>query len=310
MNASPAKHLIIAGVTRAGTTSLFNYLADHPGIQRSTIKETRFFLDHDELRRMHCYEEGLDAYATYFPHCPADAVRLEATPDYVFRPVVAQRIAQSLPDVHVVVILREPISRLISWRRYAIQNGLLDPGTTLAEYVDQQFDAERDDLSTEKLPQHLRSLCEGRYARYLGPWVDAFGPSRLTVCNYRDLLDDPAAVTARICDQAGLDHGFYDNYVFEVHNASRRVRWPRVHGAYRSLIWRVKPLVHDKPAVRAAMRGVRRTTDTLLGRAGSAKQQADPGNLLSKADWDRLEAYYAKEPEALARLLGLPGWTW
>ena len=307
MNAKAAKHLIIAGVTRAGTTSLYNYLADHPAVQRSTIKETRFFLDHDELKRMHRFEEGLDAYGKFFPACPADAVRLEATPDYVFRPAVAQRIAGSLPDVHVVVILREPIGRLISWRRYAIQNGLLDAGTTLADYINQLFEAEAAD---ETPPQHMRALREGRYARSLGPWVEAFGPARLTVCNYRELLDDPATVTRRVCDSVSIDPGFYNSYTFDVHNASRRVRWPRIHTAYRSLIWRIKPHVHDKPSVRAVLRGIRRSTDTLLGRAGRGKGRPDPGDCLTDADRDRLEAYYRQEPGKLAKVLGRSDWVW
>lgn len=307
MNKNPAKHLIIAGVTRAGTTSLYNYLASHPAIHGSTIKETRFFLDHDELKRMHRFEDGLGAYENYFPGCPADAVRLEATPDYIFRPAVAQRITDSLPDVHVVVILREPITRLISWRRYAIQNGLLDAGTSLAEYIRVQLDAED---SGDDLPQHMRSLHEGCYSRYLEPWVQAFGSDRLTVCNYRELLDDPAGVTRRICDNVGIDPAFYDNYTFDIHNASRRVRWPRIHRAYRSLIWRLKPHVHDKPAVRAALRGVRRSTDALLGRAGREKGGADPSDSLTDADREKLEAYYRREHADLAKVLGLSDWVW
>jgi sulfotransferase family protein len=313
MNQAPAKHLIVAGVTRAGTTSLFNYLADHPAIQRSTIKETRFFMDHNGLKRLHRFEEGVKAYGNYFPDCPADAVRLEATPDYLYRPAVASRIADSLPDVRVVVILREPIGRLISWRRYAIQNGLLDPGTTLTDYIQKQFEAEASGASGasgETLPQHMRSLQEGRYSQCLGAWVDAFGPSRLLVCNYRDLLDDPADVTRRICDSVGVDPGFYDSYTFDVHNASRRVRWPRVHAAYRSLIWRIKPHVHDKPAARAALRGVRRSADTLLGRSGQGKGKPDASDVLSDADRCRLEDYYRQEPTELARILKLSRWVW
>lgn len=308
MNASPAKYLIIAGTTRAGTTSLFNYLGDHPRVQRSTIKETRFFLDSDELKRLHRYEEGLDAYGTFFPDCPANAVRLEATPDYLYRPAVAERIAKSLPGACVVVILREPIGRLISWRRYAIQNGLLDPNTTLTDYIQTQFDTEATGGS---LPQHLRSLQEGRYARFLTPWVEAFDRSRLIVCNYRDLLANPAEVTRRICDGVGIDPAYYNNYTFGIHNESRSVRWPRVQSAYRSLIWRIKPYVHDKPAIRAMLRKLRRSTDTALGRTGQrAGTTPDPGGVLTDHDRHRLDDYYRQEPAALARMLDLPGWQW
>jgi len=304
----PAKHLVIAGVTRAGTTSLFHYLGDHPGVQRSTIKETRFFLESDELKRLHRYEEGLGAYAGFFPDCSADAVRLEATPDYFYCPAAPRRIAEMLTEACIVVILREPIARLISWRRYAIQNGLLDPDTTVADYIQTQFDAES---TGGKPPQHLRSLREGRYAQYLVPWVEAFDRSRLIVRNYRDLLSNPAEVTRSICAGVGIDPAFYDGYAFGIHNESRRVRWPRLHAAYRSLIWRIKPHIHDKPAARAALRALRRSTDTALGRRGGAVENTpDPGGELTDPDRRRLEDYYRREPADLARLLDLPGWEW
>lgn len=307
MNAAPAQHLIIAGVTRAGTTSLYNYLADHPRTARSTIKETRFFLDHDELKRLHRFEEGIQAYEGFFRGCPPDAVRLEATPDYVYRPAVATRIDETLPDARIVAILRDPIARLISWRRYAIQNGLLDPDTTLADYIRIQFQAE---ASGESLPQHMRALREGRYARFLAPWLETFGKDRLIVVNYRDLMDNPAGVTREICERTGIDPGFYNDYAFDIHNASRRVRWPRLHAAYRSLIWRVKPHVHDKPAARAALRGLRRSTDALLGRSGNRASGGDPGDVLTDEDRRRLEGYYQNEPAELAGLLGRADWLW
>ncbi len=308
MSATPTKHLIIAGVTRAGTTSLYNYLSEHSRIQRSTIKETRFFLDTDELKRMHRYEEGIDAYQSFFPNCPIDTVRLEATPDYLYCPVAAERIARSLPRARVVFILREPIDRLISWRRYAIQNGLLSPDTTLAKYIKLQAGAQDPN---EHPPQHLRALTEGRYSRFLQPWLDAFDPSQLQVINYRDLLSDPARVVRDICQGVGIDPGCYDGYYFGVFNESRPVRWPRVQSAYRRLIWRVKPFVHDRPAARGVLRKLRRSTDTLMGRRGQAGPSPnDPGDLLSDNDRRWLEDYYRDEPKALANMLGLSKWTW
>ncbi len=310
MNDNPAKHLIIAGVTRAGTTSLFNYLADHPDVQRASIKETRFFMDTDELKRLHRFEEGLDVYDNYFRGSfrgNFGGVRLEASPDYLYCPAAAQRIAESLPDVYIVLILREPIARLISWRRYAIQNGLLDPGTTLTQYIQQQFDAQASDASP---PQHLRALAEGRYTQYLQPWLDAFGPDQRIVCNYRDLIDDPSSLTKRICQHIGIDPAYYDGYDFDIHNASTQVRFPKLHGAYRSLIWRLKPHVHDRPAARSALRSVRRMTDALLGRSGKARNQHDPGGDLSDTDRARLEAYYHDQPEQLRTQLGLTNWDW
>lgn len=314
MNPTPdtprAKHLVIAGVTRAGTTSLYQYLGDHPDICASTIKETRFFMDTDELRRMHRYEDGPGLYENFFVGCPTNAVRLEATPDYVYCPAAATRIDESLREVQVVIILREPIGRLVSWHRYAIQNGLLDPGTSLSEYIESQLDADTSS-GDHTPPQHERALQEGCYSHYLPIWIDTFGKDRLSVINYRELLSNPATVIHRLCKRVSIDAGFYDGYDFKVHNESRPVRWPGIHSAYRSLIWRIKPYIHDKPATRALLRRVRRTTDTALGRTG--KKVAIPatsGSELTATDRQRLESYFRDEPTKIASLLDLPEWRW
>src|SRR4028119_1824807 len=71
-------NLIIAGVAKAGTTSLFNYLAQHPEVFPSDVKETRYF---DALR----FGEQLDPlerYAEYFRRRTSERYAVEATPSY------------------------------------------------------------------------------------------------------------------------------------------------------------------------------------------------------------------------------------
>ena len=82
---SDHRFLIIGGTSKAGTTSVFNYLASHPQICASEEKETRFFLDLDyplpsELRSE---REGALAYLRFFVEAQrqsGEAWKLEATP--------------------------------------------------------------------------------------------------------------------------------------------------------------------------------------------------------------------------------------
>lgn len=74
------RHAVIAGANKCGTTSLFRYLAAHPVVRGSRIKETGFFLSNDA--------EQPDALETYLQHFgPAaargDAVLLDGTPHYL-----------------------------------------------------------------------------------------------------------------------------------------------------------------------------------------------------------------------------------
>src|SRR3712207_1668459 len=98
-NVKEHSYLIIGGTTKAATTSLFSYLADHPQICASSLKESRFFLDADYPVSSKCrFEDGLDKYDELFQHCRDDRLlRLEATPDYLYSAATPQKIKFSLP---------------------------------------------------------------------------------------------------------------------------------------------------------------------------------------------------------------------
>jgi len=99
---SQGRYLIIGGTTKAGTTSLHAYLNDHPQVCASSIKETRFFLDRDyPLEAKYRSDDGLEYYEEYFAHRGAAAVRVEATPDYLYSPGTAARLAAALPQAAI-----------------------------------------------------------------------------------------------------------------------------------------------------------------------------------------------------------------
>jgi hypothetical protein len=103
---------IIAGVQKGGTTALFDYLGDMPGLALSRVKETHFF--DDDARDWARPDYG--DYHALFP--PADGrLRGEATPIYLYWPGSLERIAAYNPAVRLIVMLRDPVKRAWShWR--------------------------------------------------------------------------------------------------------------------------------------------------------------------------------------------------
>lgn len=108
---------ILIGETKCGTTSLFNYLIEHPKVMDTlgngedydssyATKELRFL---DKF-----YDRGWDWYFSCFPETKPDEVTGEATPMYMYRTQVARRLKEHLPDVKLLVLLRNPVDRLIS----------------------------------------------------------------------------------------------------------------------------------------------------------------------------------------------------
>jgi hypothetical protein len=107
---------IIIGAMKSGTTSLYNYLVQHPNVLKGAKKEIHFF-DWQ-------YEKGLPYYRSQFPTQPYkifmrsfrkyEFICGEASPYYFFHPHVARRVAQDLPHVKLIAILRNPVDRAYS----------------------------------------------------------------------------------------------------------------------------------------------------------------------------------------------------
>ena len=106
---------LILGAQKAGTVSLYRYLASHPSIVPAHRKEIGFF-DQDTL-----FARGPDWYHSQFPAKASlgDRVTFEATPEYLYYPTVASRLFSYDPDIKLIVLLRNPIPRAISaWNMY------------------------------------------------------------------------------------------------------------------------------------------------------------------------------------------------
>jgi len=110
-------NFIVIGAMKAGTTSLFQYLKLHPEISMSKIKETNFFVDSH-------FSKGIEWYKNQFPN--DNKVKGEACTNYTKYPVnkgVPERIYQTVPDVKLIYILRDPIERLLSQVHHSILKG-------------------------------------------------------------------------------------------------------------------------------------------------------------------------------------------
>lgn len=125
-------NLIIAGVGKAGTTSLFSYLSKHPDICTSNIKETHYFsplIDDKEL-------QPIDDYKKYFCHCDDHRYILEATPRYFYGGVkVARAIYERLGPIKIILVFRDPVNRLFSFYKHLKGTAWIPKSISFDEYV-------------------------------------------------------------------------------------------------------------------------------------------------------------------------------
>jgi len=104
----PLPDFIVAGVQKGGTTFLYQEMLRHPEIKGSLTKEVHFFDAN--------FGRGVDWYSGMFPRSSprSKVIRGEASPAYIFHPDGVRRIAETLPDVRLIVVLRDPVQRALS----------------------------------------------------------------------------------------------------------------------------------------------------------------------------------------------------
>ena len=208
--------LIIGGQPKAGTSSLFHWLSQHPDVEPSKVKEVRFFLDLNYPLPSGSRYDGTNVqrYRKFFSDVSGARVLLDSSPDYLYSKNALQ-IRKAIPNARLVFIVRDPVERIVSWYKFAAQIGRLKTGMSFEEYVDYQL----KHRVTAETPIHLRALEQNRVEKYLTPFLDRFGDDCL-VLDFADLKADPRAVVKRICDFSNLDPCFFDSFIFKPRNVS------------------------------------------------------------------------------------------
>ena len=201
---------LVAGVPKAGTTALHAALSGHPGLYLSQIKEPKFFLTDgppptrggpgDALTyREHVWERA--RYEALFDAAPPGTLCGEATPLYLYDAAAMGRIRALIPDVKLIVIIRDPVERAHSNWTHLWSAGLEPEGDFLRACAE-----EPGRVAAGWAPfWHYTAL--GRYGEQLQRAVRLFSREQLLVLRYRVLIDSPAQALDQICAFLGVETG-------------------------------------------------------------------------------------------------------
>lgn len=118
---------IVCGAQKAGTTSLFHYLQDHPQISMPKQKEINFF----NLN----WQKGYTWYKDQFSHFDRAKIIGEVSPLYMWHQEVPQRMAGLVPDAKLIFVLRNPAARAYSNYWFNISRGAQDPNESFSEAI-------------------------------------------------------------------------------------------------------------------------------------------------------------------------------
>jgi hypothetical protein len=191
---------LIIGAPKSGTTSLAAWLSGHPQIYVHPRKELHFF----DTR----WERGENWYRCQFPTfkpSQSPITRLEATPNYLQLPEIPVRVASLMPQARLIVILRHPVDRALSWYHHIVrQEGITEPAATI-------FSQELDELEALSKDGHsaigwhgTNCLAGSFYSAQLSRWRAAFPPAQLLVLQMEAVLEHPKATWETIEQFLGL----------------------------------------------------------------------------------------------------------
>ena len=214
--------LVIVGVKRGGTTSLFRDLERHPAMCPLVPSAGRLPLRENQ-KGVHYFDTGFDHsdrwYRSHFPTRMSQrhrarrvgaAFTAEASPYYFFQPLAAERVAAALPDSHFVVLLRDPVERTISHWSEQTRNGVetlslsdaVDIEST--RVADSEARLERGEIVTSHPHEQQSYAAQSMYATSLRRWFDAVGRERMLVAFSEDYYRDPGSVIDSITDRLGM----------------------------------------------------------------------------------------------------------
>jgi hypothetical protein len=290
----PLPNLVIAGVAKAATTSLFRYLGQHPDICPSSVKEARYFT---ALR----YGEPLAPVADYargFRHWRNERYRMEATPGYFpGGRVVASAIDTLLPDSRVIVLLRDPVRRCWSWYAFMRGTDRIPREMGFPEYLDRCADLHAQDVDRLRENQPFWGLGGGCYDAWIDDWIAVFG-DRLHIEFFDDLVASPRSMVEGVCEWLGVDAAPCASFDYSVENRTVQSRNRRLLRMARSLNRRGERFLARHPHAKRTLRGF------------YYRINADKAPLsLDDASRERLARFYGLHNERLAASLTASGRT-
>lgn len=216
---------ILGGTPKAGTTSIYHYLDQHPQVCMSARKETSVFIDDKSLKWLS---------ENYYRHYDGQHAVGEASAGTLGNPAVAERVCEALPDVQLVFVLRDPIDRLYSHFTFLQSAQAIDPDRSFSAFI----------RSETEWRNTLIDL--GRYHKHLTRFEKYFDRDQMLVLLFENLKADAEEFMESVYRFIGVDPSFRPS--FDVQNQARK---PQFNGIYR-LLSKIWASVQERVGVYAA----------------------------------------------------------
>jgi hypothetical protein len=232
-------HFFIVGTVKGGTTSLYNYLHQHPDIYMSPIKEPHFFstdinpdnfreqyrrmvmtsdameLSRDELNgryRNTAFIRDKEVYLQLFKEAGRNQVMGESSTSYLISEVAASNIQKMIPDAKIIIMLRDPVKRAYSHYLMNYRSG--SARGSFREEVE-------EDMNTQPKGWGITRLYvdHGFYFQQVKRYLDIFGSEQVKIILSEDMDADTMGVVQDTYRFLGVNPS-HDGGFDERHNSA------------------------------------------------------------------------------------------
>jgi hypothetical protein len=197
-------NFFIVGAARAGTTSLWHWLRQHPDVYMPREKEPHFFC---QANRPPWAAATEDAYLKLFAGARRETAIGEASTGYLGTPDAATAIRTRYPDARIVIALREPVERVHSLYRFNCALGVEWASTfeRALRLEDQRAASARFARDNPYFSAAYLYFRAGFLAENIARFQQLFAPDRIHFVVFDDLRRDPPGTMKSLCRFLGVD---------------------------------------------------------------------------------------------------------
>jgi len=214
---------MIIGAQRAGTTTLYEYLCLHPQILPAARKELHWFhAGPEQGDSYHTGHRDRRWYERQFPKTGGmlsglmhrrRVLTFEATPEYLFHPVVPANVFRLYPCAKLIVLLRDPVERAVSQYYHEQRHGFIERDLSMEQYFARDrliFREEEPKLLQDPnyyshAFEHCCPVARGDYGRQIARWLRCFPRKQMFIVRSEDMFADPDAVLDSVCAFLGIE---------------------------------------------------------------------------------------------------------
>ncbi len=286
---------IVIGTPKAGTTTLYNWIREHPALSLPEGKELPFFSE--EL-----FDRGLDWYLKHhFRDADRDSLWGKVTPQYmggigeVMPAEIARRIHDTVPNVRLIVILRNPVERAYSHYAMIARRG--HEKRSFETAVSEQTSPAGIEDGRDRHSETNCYVATGEYGRILGYYFDLFDRDRILILFDQDLRNDRKRAIREVFRFLEVDADFVPaSLPSDFHAGSSKPKTRYLTPAFLNSL-PVIPWLWSKVPNR-----IRRRINYAINQ-WNISEESVPLDTDSEA-CRKLQAYYAEDKRVLERLIG------